>query len=144
MSTAYFVTEELILTKVTDKSFERGERYFDDGMVESVVQRGSRLFAEVLGSEEDPYDVGIAFRGDGFSASCTCLYDWEGYCKHIVAVLLTWIRDRDVVAVRQPIEDLLSDLNTDGLRALVLELVESEPGLSERIDKFCSQTMAAS
>ena len=143
MPTNLFLTEELILTKVTEKSFERGEDYYDSGMVESVVQRGSRLFAEVLGSEEDPYHVGIAFRESDFDASCTCPYDWGGYCKHIVAVLLTWIHDRDLVAVRTPIEDLLAKLDADSLRALVLEMVKTDPQLSETIDGFCHQAIPA-
>ena len=139
MSTAIFLNEELILTKVTEKSFQRGEEYFDMGMVESVVQRGSRLFAEVLGSEEDPYNVGVYLQEDEFSASCTCPYDWGGYCKHIVAVLLTWIHDRELVAVRPSIEDLLSKLDADKLRNLVLLMVESDPRLSETVDEFCCQ-----
>jgi len=143
MSTNLFLTEELILTKVTEKSFERGEDYYDSGMVESVVQRGSRLFAEVLGSEEDPYHVGIAFREGDFEASCTCPYDWGGYCKHIVAVLLTWIHDRDLVAVRAPIEDLLAKLDADKLRALIFRMVETDAGLSETIDEFCRQAVPA-
>ena len=142
-SETLFVTEEFILAKVTEKSLDRGEDYYDSGMVESVVQRGSRLFAEVLGSEENPYHLGIVFQEDDFAASCTCPYDWGGYCKHIVAVLLTWIHDRDSVAVRVPIEDLLSELDSDKLRALILQMVENDPGLSETIDEFCHQTLPA-
>ena len=134
------VSEELILTKVTAKSFERGRNYYESGVVESIVQRGDRLFAEVLGSECDPYHVGVNLQGDYFSASCTCPYDWEGYCKHIVAALLTWIHDRDSVAVRAPIEDMLSKLDADKLKSLILMMVESEPHLSETVDEFCHQT----
>lgn len=137
MSAEHIVTEELILTKVTEKSFERGEEYHDSGMVESVVRRGSRLFAEVLGSEEDPYNVGIAFQEDEFNASCTCPYNWGGYCKHVVAVLLTWMHDRELVAVRPPIEDLLSNLDADRLRALVIAMLETDPSMAEMIDDFC-------
>ena len=137
MSTAIILDEDLIFTKVTEKSYERGEEYYSQGMVESVVQRGNRLFAEVLGSEEDPYHVGVYLQEDDFSASCTCPYEWGGYCKHVVAVFLTWIHDRDLVAVRTPIEDLLSKLDADGLRSLVLQMVESDPQLSDTIDEFC-------
>lgn len=144
MSTNLLLTEELILTKVTEKSFERGEDYYDSGMVESVVRRGSRLFAEVLGSEEDPYHVGVALREGDFEASCTCPYDWGGYCKHIVAVLLTWIHDRDLVAVRAPVEDLLAKLDADKLRALIFRMVEADARLSETIDEFCGQAVAVS
>ena len=129
----------MILKKVTEKSFARGEEYYDSGMVESVVQRGNSLFARVQGSEEDLYEVGLAFREGDFNATCTCPYDWGGYCKHVVAVLLTWIYDRELVSVRRPLEDLLSDLTMRDLRNLILRMVETEPGLSDAIDEFCSK-----
>ncbi len=141
MSTAFSLNEDLILSKVTEKSFERGEDYYNDGMVESLVQRGSRLFAEVLGSEEDPYHVGVYLQEDDFSASCTCPYDWGGYCKHIVAVCLTWMHDRDSVEARTPIEELLSELDAERLRSLVLAVVETDPGISETVDEFCRPTV---
>ena len=144
MSTYSFVADDLILEKVTEKSFERGKEYYDWGMVESLVRRGGRLFAEVLGSEEDPYNVGVFFQQDDFTASCSCPYDWGGYCKHIVAVLLTWIHDPDSVPVRAPIEELLSDLDADGLRTLIFQVVEADPGLAETIDEFCYPVRAGS
>ena len=137
------ISEDTILEKVTEKSFARGKEYYDWGMVESVVRRGNRLFAEVLGSEEDLYHVGVLFQQDDFTASCTCPYDWGGYCKHIVAVFLTWIHDRDSVPVRTPIEELLSELDADRLRTLIFEMVETDPGLAETIDEFSSQTVSA-
>ena len=137
MSSIDVVNKELILTKVTEKPFERGEEYYEWGMVESVVRRGSRLFAEVQGSENDLYHVGVDFQEADFSATCTCPYDWGGYCKHIVAALLTWIHQRESVEVRTPIEDLLLDLDAGRLRALVFHIVESEPGVADTIDEFC-------
>ncbi len=139
MSELFIVSEEMILAKVTEKSFKRGIDYYDWGMVETVVRRGSRLFADVLGSEEDLYHVGVSFLEGDFSASCTCPYDWGGYCKHIVAVLLTWMHDGESVAVRAPVEDMLAALDTDRLRALVLAMLETDPGLAETIDGFCHQ-----
>ena len=66
MSIDESITEELILTKVSEKSFKRGEEYFNWGLVESVVRRGSRLFAQVLGSEEDAYQRGYLVPGRRF------------------------------------------------------------------------------
>ena len=137
MSMTAAITAEEILKKVTPKSFERGKRYFDDGMVDEVVQRGDRLFAEVLGTEEDSYKVGITFQGDEFTASCTCLYEWGGYCKHVVAVLLTFQHERELVAVRPALEELLSELDAERLRDLVFHLTDINPGLSEAVDRFC-------
>ena len=135
------ITEGDILTKVTESSFKRGRQYYDWEMVESAIQRGNQLFAEVQGSECLPYHVGITVKEESFSASCTCPYDWGGYCKHIVAVLLTFIHDRDQITPRQPIEDLLSRLDARELKALVMRMVESDPKLADVIDSFCDQAV---
>ncbi len=74
MPTEPVINEDDILTKVTQSSFERGRDYYESEMVESAIQRGNRLFAEVLGSEWEPYRVGVALQEDDFSASCTCPY----------------------------------------------------------------------
>ena len=141
MPTEPAITEGDILTKVTQSSFERGRDYYESRMVESAIQRGNRLFAEVLGSEWEPYRVGVALQENDFSASCTCPYDWGGYCKHVVAALLTFIHDRDRVTVRAPTEDLLSKLDAGELKALVIRMVESDPKLADVVDLFCAQAV---
>ena len=141
MTNTTTITEDDILEKVTESSFERGMEYYESEMVQLPTQRGNRLFAEVLGSEWEPYRVGVALQEDDFSTSCTCPYDWGGYCKHIVAVLLTFIHDRDSIAVRPPIEELLSDLDADELKALVIRMVESDPRLADFVDSFCAQAV---
>ena len=141
MPTEHQITEDDILSMATEKSFERGVDYYDSGLVESVTKRGNRLFAEVQGSEWEPYSVGVTLQEDDFTASCTCPYDWGGYCKHIVAALLTFVHDRDRVKVSAPIEDLLSKLNADELRALVKNMIEADPKLTEVLDCFCAQAV---
>ena len=142
MTNTTTITEDDILERVTEKSFERGMDYYDSGMVESAVLRGNRLFAEVLGSEWDPYLIGVTFRENDFNASCTCPYDWGGYCKHIVAVLLTFIHDRDRIDVRPPIEELVSKLDTEELRTLAIRMIESDPKLADIVDSFCAQAIS--
>ena len=50
---------------------------------------------------------------DDFTASCTCPYNWEGYCKHVVTALLTLAHDEGLVAVGVPVEDRLPELDAD-------------------------------
>ena len=107
-------------------------------MVESATLRGNRLFAAVQGSEWDPYQVGITFSGADFTASCTCPYDWGGYCKHVVAALLT-VSDDDSpipVAVKPPVADLIAKMDAASLRALVCQLIDADPGLADIVDAF--------
>ena len=45
----------------------------------------------MAGSDFVPYEIIVTLLDDGRigERACTCPYDWGGYCKHIVAVLLT-------------------------------------------------------
>ena len=133
------IADAAIRAKVTEKSYDRGVDYHDWGMVERMTQRGGQLFAEVQGSEWEPYRVGVTFLGNDFTASCTCPYDWGGYCKHVVATLLTVADDSGSVPIdtKPPIADLLDGLDVNGLRALVHRLVEAAPALAEVVDEFC-------
>ena len=135
------ITEAAIHAKVTESSYDRGVDYYHSGTVESATLRGSQLFAEVQGSEWDPYQVGITFLGSDFTASCTCPYDWGGYCKHVVATLLTAADNNGSVpiAVKPPVADLLASLDADELRALVHLLVEAAPDLLDVVDAFCAE-----
>jgi uncharacterized Zn finger protein len=83
------ITETIIRQHASAESFQRGRDYFQQGAVLSLVQRGTTLQAEVEGSEALPYIVRCTFATDGtITATCTCAYDWGGWCKHIVATCL--------------------------------------------------------
>lgn len=133
------ITEAAIRAKVTTQSYDRGVDYYHSGLVESATMRGSQLFAAVQGSEWDLYQVGVTFTGDDFTASCTCPYDWGGYCKHIVATLLTAVNDdgAGLIATAKPISDLLDGLDAAELRELVHRLLEVDPALVEIVGEFC-------
>ena len=143
MPTERAITKDDILARATEKSFDRGVAYFDSGFVESVVQRGIRLFAEVLGSQYDSYGVSVTLQSSDFTASCTCPYDWGGYCKHIVATLLTFINDSDRVMIRMPIEEMLSTLDAGDLKSLVVRMVESNPQLAEVVDSYYAKATSS-
>ena len=92
------LTESLISQYANGASFDKGYHYYENGYVHAVVVRGNHIQAEVEGSGYQPYHVEITFSdSDIESADCSCPYDWGGYCKHIVAVLLTCMKDADVV-----------------------------------------------
>ena len=124
------ITEADIRNSTDLQTYSRGEEYYDAGMVRSIVRRGDALLAEVLGSGPAPYQVTILLDHDDLvSANCTCPYDWGGYCKHIVAVLLAAIREPEKVEDRAELHTLLADVDADTLRSLVNELLTKRPDL---------------
>jgi uncharacterized Zn finger protein len=52
-------------------------------------------------------------------AQCTCPYDYEGWCKHIVAVALSAIRKPKTSSQRLSLNELLDRLNHAQMQTLV-------------------------
>ena len=105
---AQLISKATIRSLATAESFARGRSYFDDGAVSDVRRRGDQVTAEVEGSEFEPYQVSIRLHGGGVAdAHCSCPYDWGGYCKHIVAVLLKLADANTKVIERKTLTELL-------------------------------------
>jgi len=68
------------------------------------------------------------------NATCTCPYDYEGWCKHIVAVLLAYAKQPGQVEIRSPLAEKLATLEHGQLVALLLELADRIPRLSDAIE----------
>jgi len=137
------ITERLIQRHATDKSFERGRRYRDRGAVLNLEARDDRLIATVAGSQYEPYQVEIAFDRAGITqAFCSCPYERSGWCKHIIAVLLTVLEEPESVDERPSLETLIADLDRESLQRLVLQIAEDDAGLINRIDSYVERLRA--
>ena len=110
-------TDATIRAHTSSDSFQRGQDYSQRGAVASMVWRGATLEAEVSGSDADPYRVLVTFAADSLTAAtCTCPYDWGGWCKHVAAALLA-ARDRpEQIEARSPLPELLAGLERDQLQ----------------------------
>ncbi|MDG2614909.1 hypothetical protein P7L53_01495 [Thermoleptolyngbya sichuanensis XZ-Cy5] len=74
------LSEDEIRQAATEKSFERGEDYYDQGAVLEIVRRGRTVYAAVEESEADLYTVRITFGTRGIpEGTCTCPYDYGGW-----------------------------------------------------------------
>jgi len=124
------ITEAEIRSLATAQSFSRGEEYYHCGAVGAVVRRGNTLVADVAGSSYLPYRVTIELSEGGIvGAACTCPYDWGGYCKHIVAVLLTAVRGAEEIEERPTADALLANLDAETLRRVLSDLLARHPEL---------------
>lgn len=128
-------SETLIQRYSSPESFRRGQEYYRQGTVLSLIQRGTELGAKVAGSQFTPYDVRVIFDEGGIvEASCSCPYEWGGLCKHIVATLLACANEPESVRELPALEEVLSSLNKGELKELLLKLVERDPSLTEIIE----------
>jgi len=130
------LSEATIRRHAIAQSFERGLEYYESGSVVSLVQRGKELTGLVEGSDVYPYRVSVGFDPGGITrAGCTCPYAFEGWCKHIVAVLLTCVHDPDQIEQRAELAALLVPLNRHQLKTILQNLVEARPEWIDAIEQ---------
>jgi len=131
------LSEAVIRRQATPESFSRGQSYYGDGAVLSLVQRGNVVQAEVVGSQYEPYHVRVTFDEGGITDErCSCPYDWGGICKHIVAALLACLYEPELIEERLPLDQLLVDLDLEQLREVILRLATSDPSAADGIERL--------
>ncbi len=127
--------EKSIRALATAEVFARGKTYWKNGAVSGLKLRGDTLHAEVEGSEDEPYIVTVELAsGRAGEMSCTCPFDWDGACKHVVAVLLAYAADETRVPKSQPVAEMLAPLDRDRLLALLTKRLDSDPHLASWLD----------
>lgn len=133
------ISEFTIRRHANAKSFQRGEAYYEAGAVSTVIQRGHLLQADVAGSQARPYHVNLNFDSSGLtSVNCTCAYNFDGWCKHIVATMLVCARNSESIEQRPTLEQLLNRLDYIETQRLLQELVAEYPPMIEAIDRHVS------
>lgn len=61
---------------IAPSTIERGWGYFHAGAVLQVTERGDHLFAQVQGSDDEPYHVHVKLSDDGVAMwNCSCPYE---------------------------------------------------------------------
>ena len=124
------ITEDQIQDRCTKKVFARGEDYFYNEMIENAMLNGWTLSATCQGSEDTPYRVCVELTPTGIAdAECFCPYDWGGDCKHIVALLLTYIHEREEIHSVGPILTAMAEKPRATLLRVISELLKREPAL---------------
>ncbi|MCA1635130.1 MAG: SWIM zinc finger family protein, partial [Acidobacteria bacterium] len=124
------LTEAMIRAGANDKSFQRGrDLYRSSAISNAAIQRHS-LSGECEGNESPFYKVRVELDSGGIrSTACTCPYDFDGYCKHIVALLLVYAQKPKQFTVRREPVELLAGLTREQLLALVTKLLREQPDL---------------
>jgi uncharacterized Zn finger protein len=87
------LSRDLLHDLAGERSFARGEAYFEDERVRGLVEFAAALAATVEGTED--YRVKLWADGDSLGYACDCPYADEGnFCKHCVAVGLAWLSEK--------------------------------------------------
>lgn len=86
------LTRDSLLDLAGARSFQRGDDYFKSGHVNDIDIGWDVLSARVTGQED--YYVDLWAEGSQLQSSCTCPLGVDRiFCKHCVAVGLTWLKN---------------------------------------------------
>lgn len=160
-SSFLLINEAEIQSLAGSGSFGRGRAYFRDEHISDAILRGTILSADCEGSEEEPYDVTITLvratdlqpdiapttyglhgkkagrivdTGVPGIASYSCSCEASGFCKHLVALALTWIEAPETIDVRPEFATLLANHSREQLLALCIKLLQYQPDMEFLID----------
>ena len=124
------VTPDQIQQRCTEQSFTRGLDYFHAGAIGNPTLHNYTLSAICEGTDIDPYRVTVELMPTGIaSTDCSCPYDWEGDCKHIVALLLTYVEEPDAIYSLDTLLATLEAKPKSSLLQVISELLKRAPEL---------------
>lgn len=131
------LTHAEVKALVDSGTFARGESYVRRGMLSRYTRRGAVISAVSAGSSGWPYDVRATLATSGrtkvLDTRCTCPIG--AYCKHVVALLLTWAGEPEAFVVRPTLAELLAGQDRDGLIAIIEKLAEFHPVIEQAIEQ---------
>jgi len=127
------LTENDIRRYADPQSFQRGMGYYRHGAIHDPIRQENELRAECQGSQYEPYRVTVTLDEHGI-ADYNCSCPRGGFCKHVVALLLTWVRRPDAFHVMAPLDELLAHRSREELIVLIRELIARAPDLARLLE----------
>lgn len=125
------LTLDQIRQRCTAQSFERGSEYFRTGAISNLVLHGWMLSAKCHGSDPTPYSVAVELMPTTITdTSCSCPYSGQGDCKHIVALLLTYIEAPEIISSVDTLLATLAEKPKEKLMRVISELLKRRPELA--------------
>jgi hypothetical protein len=133
------LTDDMIAEQTDPGSFSRGRGYFRSHHIFGAIRRGNTLRARCHGSSGGPYLVEATLAtadqptaNNPVSFACNC--PRGGFCKHVVALLLTWVNAPQSFQVRPPLAEVLASKSQEQLIALIELLLREHPDLENLLD----------
>jgi len=129
---------EKIRYNTAKHTFVRGEINYENGAVFATIRRGNEIEGQCYGSHEKLFRVHATLdeRGNVDESSCTCNYEYPGYCRHIIALLLTYLRKPELFEPLPSIADALAQCSREDLTRLIQQMIERHPDLQSVVDRY--------
>ena len=129
------VNEGAISDWVSSRSFQRGRSYFKRGAILEPRRQDNTLKAWCQGSRPQPYRLWVAYGTQGIKeADCSCPVGGGGRCKHVAALLLTWLDDPDSFREVEELGLNLERRSKAELIVLIKQMVEAHPAFESLLE----------
>ncbi|QDU35968.1 hypothetical protein Mal4_02510 [Maioricimonas rarisocia] len=124
------LTEDAIERHVGERSLQRGHEYFRAKMIFDCRREDQLLKGCSYGRSADSYRLSAHVDGNRIlEAECSCPIGDGGRCKHVAALLLSWMHEPEEFRETEPLEKRLADCSKTKLIKLIEQMVEREPDL---------------
>jgi len=111
-------------------SFTKGKAYFQQEAIMEPRRQGMTLKASCIGSSAPSYRVKVILNKEGIAgAECSCPIGASGHCKHIAALLLTWLNDPEAFKEIADLDTTLEKRSKPELIALIRQMLQRYPDL---------------
>lgn len=115
---------------VGQASYRKGDSYFHQRAIIEPRKKGMTLKASCLGSSAPSYRVQATFDTDGIAeAQCSCPVGTGGHCKHVAALLITWLDNPEAFAESADLETTLEQRSKSELIVLIRQILQRYPEL---------------
>jgi hypothetical protein len=133
------LSEADLQASTDETSFRRGSQYYLNHAIAEPTLSESVLRALCHGSRRSPYRVEATLCPTGGKSAhkladtfCSC--PRGGFCKHLVALLLTWIHEPESFVVRSGLMGRLSTKSHEELLALLEQLIQRQPDIEPLVE----------
>ena len=137
-------SDELAFSVSRFSSYKKGKEYFEDGFVEKIWQEENEFKAIVKGTHK--YNISLKFNNESeFKYNCSCPYELDGACKHVVASILAFVSNKkfaeksflkEINKDELVIEKLLEKITTHQLQLFLKKILKKQPQLIEDLNIF--------
>jgi len=134
MSSLPKLSEADIRTWVGNTALSRGRPYTRDGSLLALRRQGNTIKAQCAGSAAIPYRVEAVLNAKGIASSdCSCPVG-SGQCKHVAALLLSWVNTPDAFPVMEELATVLNQRSKTELVSLVTQMIKRYPDLERLLE----------
>ena len=127
------LTEDAIKQIFGNTTFIKGQDYYKNGHVRGTVKLEDTLFAQVMGSSPEPYEVRALIKDSEISTKCTCPVG--NMCKHGTALLLKWVFEPSSFIDADIFLQSLDGMGKDEIINMIARAIKQNPSLINQFSR---------